>query len=121
MVDPLGRQGPNVLPGEHSHSDHLRGLVVTVAVIPAARRLAPPVLHLPPPPTLEEAPGVVVVVAAGVELLLVLTARVKGALPVPAVVEVDLVDGEVAHVVQPGPGGPVQADQLVVPAALPPF
>ena len=52
-------------------------------------------------------------------LIQVLTVGVEGALPVPSVVEVDLVDGEVAHVVQAGAPRPVQADHLVVPTVLP--
>ena len=122
MVDTLGGQSPDVLPGEHPNVDLLSGLVVTVVVIPAARRLAPPVLHLPPPPALKEPPLVVVVVPTGVELSVcveILAVRVQAALPVSAVVEADRVDGEVAHVVHPGARGPVQTDHLIVPTTLP--
>ena len=122
MVDTLGGQSPDVLPGEHPNVDLLSGLVVTVVVIPAARRLAPPVLHLPPSPPLKEPPLVVVVVPTGVELSVcveILAVRVQAALPVSAVVEADRVDGEVAHVVQTGAPGSVQSHQLIVPTGLP--
>lgn len=47
----------------------------------------------------------------------VVTLRVESALPVPIVVVAHTVDGEVAHVVQSGVGGPTQADNLIVATA----
>ena len=103
MVDPLSRESPDILSGEHPDIDDLSSLVVAVAVIPAAGSLAASVLDLSPLTT-KEALAISVVIAKLLlpVVLLVLAVGIERALPVPGLVEVDGVDGEVAHVVQAG-------------------
>ena len=103
MVDPLSRESSDILAGEDANVDDLSRLVVTVAVILAAGSLAASVLNLSSLPT-KEALAISVVIAKVLlpVVLLVLAFGVERALPVPGLVEVDGVDGEVAHVVQAG-------------------
>ena len=88
--------------GEDANVDSLDCLVVTVAVILAALSLAPPVLNLPPSPTEETLAIIVVLAKLLLPVVQFLAVGVQRALPVPGLVEVDGVDGEVAHVVKAG-------------------
>ena len=99
MVDPLSRQSSDILSGEDANVDSLDGLVVAVAVIPAALSLSAPVLNLSPSPTEETLALIVVLAKLLLPVVELLAVGVQCTLPVPGLVEVDGVDGEVAHVV----------------------
>ena len=88
--------------GEDANIDSLSRLVVTVAIIPAPGSLAASVLNLPLSPTKETLTVGVVRAKLLLPVVQLLAVGVQRALPVPGLVEVDRVDGEVAHIIQAG-------------------